>query len=571
MPRKYLGLIVGCILFLALTLRLYKLGEVPSSLYWDEAAMLVDVKSVAQTGKDMHGRPWFQVIYPSYGDYKLPVYIWFASAVAKLVGVSEFSLRLVSSLSGIGTIIAAAWIAWQLSTLGLRQKVRHGTLVSRATLIALATMLVITIAPWSIMFSRTAFEGHLGQFLLALSVGSLLCARQNPRWFFLSAVLGSVATYTYFSVRFVWLAVFVAATLLLPLFNHQGFANNLKKSLPHIILPVLLFLLCLVPMFQSPLYADSNRFRLGTDSILKNDQEVLQSNVYRELAGNTAIDRVYFHRAWLTARELAMNYSDHLSLNFLFLSGDPNLRHGTGIHGLFPLFLLPFLVGGVFSLWFENKRVLLFLITWWVIALLPAAVPEGTPHALRSLNALVPLSVLIGIGTVKVLSWLSSYVQGSRTVILGFLPVALFCVLVLSFIFSFSFHYFKIYPRESALEWQDGYKSLAKDIFQQKSNRKVFISRFDDRFYLWLMAYGPYTGNEFQSWSSQSYQFQASIPDITFGIPDQKTLTSESAFLVAGKPDEIKELSEKSTRQPSSVHQVYGVGNVARFVIVTYD
>src|SRR5260221_11836804 len=111
MSKKWFGFCFVLILLVAVAIRFYKLGSVPYSLYWDEVAMQVDVKSVVQTGRDMFGRPWYQVIYPSYGDFKLPVYIWAASGVEKMLGLSEFAFRLPSALAGIGTIIVAGWLA----------------------------------------------------------------------------------------------------------------------------------------------------------------------------------------------------------------------------------------------------------------------------------------------------------------------------------------------------------------------------------------------------------------------------------------------------------------------------
>lgn len=98
------------ILVLGIFLRIYKFGQIPESLYWDEVAIFLDARSVAQTGLDIHGRPWFQLMYPSYGDYKLPVYIWFSAISIKFLGANDWVIRVPSLLAGIGTIITIGLI-----------------------------------------------------------------------------------------------------------------------------------------------------------------------------------------------------------------------------------------------------------------------------------------------------------------------------------------------------------------------------------------------------------------------------------------------------------------------------
>ena len=294
--KFWLGLIG--VLLIAILLRFYQLGKIPVALYWDETAMLLDAKVVSQTGHDMHGNSWFQVLFPSYGDFKLPVYIWLASLSVKLLGVTELAIRLPSAIAGILTIIIAGLIAGELFAKD-KQKIK------------LATMLVVAISPWSIMFSRTAFEGHLGQLIFAVSIFLVLKAKNKPFLALLSPLLGVLATYTYFSVRFVWPIVFIASAILV----------LKKKSWKFIIPSLVIFFLLLLPMVKSPLYAASNQFRYSTVSVLNAHDYPLKSNQYRALAGQSQLDRVIFHRYWLMIRELLKNYADNLSLNYLFVNG----------------------------------------------------------------------------------------------------------------------------------------------------------------------------------------------------------------------------------------------------------
>jgi 4-amino-4-deoxy-L-arabinose transferase-like glycosyltransferase len=559
LSQQLFWLCFAVILGVACLVRFVKLGSVPYSLYWDESAMFVDVKSVLQTGKDMHGRPWFEVIYPSYGDYKLPVYIWFATATSKVFGLSEWSLRLPSALAGIGTVIIAGLLArefWSEKEQSSKQ------------MLQLLTMLVVAITPWSMMFSRTAFEGHLGQFLLGCSILCLFASRksQKQKWLlFLSPILGALATYTYFSVRFVWLAVFGLSVLVLLFEKWHGkkieWKLLSKEFAVQLIIPVGIFAVLLLPMLKSPLYADSNRFRLGTDSVLKNDQQIVQSNIYREMAGNSVVDRVVFHRLWLTIQELMKNYSDNISFNFLFLSGDQNLRHGTGQYGLFLLIFLPFFLWGWYSFFQKRKDLCFLLFVWWIVALLPASVPENTPHALRSLNALIPLAIVIGTGMTEFIEWVLSL--NSQLVKRSVLATFAFILTLSSF--TFFYHYFTIYPKESAADWQDGYKQLAQTIYQHKqAGQIVYIQEFDDRFYLWLMGYGPFSGKDFQSWKSKDYKFAEAIPEVKFGGYQLSNLPANATWYATS----AENFKSQSNAKVSQTYEVKGGDNTVRFVLV---
>lgn len=522
----------GIVLFAAL-LRFWQLGRVPVSLYWDEAAMLVDLKSVTETGKDMHGRPWYQLIYPSYGDYKLPMYIWSATAASKVLGVSEFSQRLPSALAGVLTVIMAGYLAKLLLQSGTRTKYSPQFLDQ----VQLWTMVVVAIIPWSVMFSRTGFEGHLGQALLTTSITMLtwLYQRQKYTFLWIAALPGVAATYSYFSVRFVWAIVYV---LIVGLLSWQLWKASLRKKkavtlrrifvqLGWAFIGIVVFGLLLLPLLRSPLAADSDRFRLGTASVLNNDALIHESNLYRELAGNTIVDRVLYHRYVLSLRELLRNYSDHLSVSFLFLNGDPNLRHGTGQFGIFLLVLAPTMIAGWAVLTKRHPLLSSVLFSWWMVALLPASVPENTPHALRSLNALTPLAMVTGFGAAWI--WQKISVLSWGRIALA-VPLRALIVLLLSASFAhFWWFYLNVYPSLSASDWQSGYKPLAEWVTTQPQDTEIFIDSFDDRWYLWLMAYGPYTPEAFQTWQSNDYKFQGpTVPNhfenITFELPEIKRL-----------------------------------------------
>ncbi len=459
--------------------RFYQLGKIPFSLYIDELAMLVDAKSLANTSCDMHNKPFFQAMFFSYGDYKLPVYIWLASLSVKLFGVNEFALRLPSALAGLGTIFVIILLAKELF---LDTKKAHLKKQSVVSILKICSIVVVGFSPWSLLFSRTGFEGHVGQFFLSLAVLLLFLSKKNKWLILLSPFAAALSVYTYFSVRFVWPIIYLAWGVLF-LFTTKKNSFN-KKNLVLFIIGGLIFASLLQPMHQNEYYSDSNKFRLSTKSVLTLKDWPVEANKLREITDNTIIDRIFYHRHLLLMQALAKNYAKNLSFNFLFLTGDDNLRHGTGEHGLFlwPL-IFPFLLG-LISLAKNNFKVFTFLIIWWLTALLPASAPMEVPHALRSLNALTPIALLIIFGLKKICSFGLKNAKLKFTACLYFLILGITTFLFLEF-------YFIQYPAKSALAWQDKHKEFALTILNlQDATDYIYVQpSFSSEPWLAFLAY----------------------------------------------------------------------------------
>jgi len=497
-------IIIACIILLAIVVRFWGLGSNPVSLYWDEVAILLDAKSISQTGMDMHGLPWYQVIFPSYGDYKLPVYIWFTSIFVSFFGTQEWVVRLPSAIAGTLTILVGGYIAWAVA---IRTNSKHF-----ASLVGIATLAVLAFSPWGIMFSRTGFEAHLAQFFVALSVATLITSKNyiakkhtqkiSHVLFIVSIILGVTAIYTYFSVRFVW--PFVWGSSVIFFYFDSINTKHVVGLLGRLVIGGVLTTLLLLPMYNSDKYQISNQFRLSSASVLTQYDYPIESNILREQSGNTILSRIFYHRRWLMTRELLQNVSEHASPIFLFVSGDKNLRHGTGMHGLFvlPLFL-PAIVG-LFALGKKNPLVLIWLGIWVGFAFVPASVPLEVPHALRSINAFVPLAIIIGWG----IAVLIEHVQLSQRKI-DKIALGIFAALTLVFTCQFLFHYFFSYPIQSTKEWQAGYDQEAKIYTSQirtDSSEFIQISHHDDRLYLWILLEGNISPTYIQSLETDGYK-----------------------------------------------------------------
>lgn len=498
--KKYILIFLIIIVSLiSIGVRIYKFNQMPQTLYIDEVAMLVDAKALVKTGNDMHGYNWFQAIFLSYGDYKLPVYIWLVYLSSLIFGVGNFAVRLPNLIAGILTMVFTVLILLKMYKNQINSKYEKYLLI-------LAGIITIGLSPWAIHFSRVGFESYVGQLFLAISIYVLINSKNKILWLFSSAFFATLATYSYYSVRFIWIPIFILWFLL-----NIDFKQFKKKFRSHsfdfikILLAIGLYLLLLLPMQKSPWYSASQQFRLSTPSVLRIDEQVIQSNqlvLATQGTGINTLNRVYFHRYHLILRNFLKNLSEQLSLNFIFLTGDSNLRHGTGNHGLFLFpFIISFLVG-MYLLVKENFKQGVFLLSLIILSAVPASIPYEVPHALRFLNALVPLSIIISFGLFKIFTYKNmNYIYKSF--------LSLFILITIFSFVSYANYYYSIYPELSKQAWFDEEYLVAQKIIKYKNdNVNMILFDMPTKEYLWLMAYGNYDGSEFNRWKSDQFEFK---------------------------------------------------------------
>ncbi len=504
---------------LGIVLRLWQFGRIPVSLYWDEMAMWNDALSITETGRDLFARSWLQPLFISYGDYKLPVYIMLTALVSRFTSDALMGVRVVSFFAGISMMGTAYWLASSLRELDAK---RFGS-----KWFPLLASAVVAVLPWSLHFSRVGYEGHLSAALVLFSVAALaegLKSKSGRALFmiWLSVSVGSVAIYTYFSTRFVWPVIVVGLIVL--------FWQKAKNHLPWLLFAIVLWTLSLFPMYRGDFYQASNQFRLSASNILRDETRPHRVNAYRERAGNTILSRVMYNQPTFLLREAAQNYLQYLDPSYLFLTGDPNLRHGTGFTGLmFPSFA-PFFLLGLLMLLRRRPGILLWLSAWWVAGVLPAAIPKDVPHALRSLNALPVFVIVVAYGVDVALNWITQK-QGNKRFLLP-AAGAVLSLVVAGELVRYLYLNQAVYARASASEWQDGYVEVSQ--FVQSIRDKyvfVYVDRFDDRYFLYYQPYSGMTYEQIQKLSSQDFKRDIYGNVRIRPIDDWKTLENNSIVI----------------------------------------
>src|SRR3990172_4589744 len=107
--KKILTGIAGKIVFvLVLTLflasRVYKIAEIPASVYWDEASIGYNAYSIATDLKDEWGET-LPLHFRAFGEFKLPVYIYSVAVFVRAIGLNANAVRLPAVLYSLGTMV----------------------------------------------------------------------------------------------------------------------------------------------------------------------------------------------------------------------------------------------------------------------------------------------------------------------------------------------------------------------------------------------------------------------------------------------------------------------------------
>lgn len=508
--RSPFAWILSLAFFVGIFLRFQNFGEIPVSLYWDEMAIWNEAQSIAQTGRDTHNRVWNQAIYISYGDYKMPAYIWLTSLVTHFVSDPLSGVRVVSLIAGLSLLLSVPWLVWELQRIfaSLRGRVISSHSSSSQWLLPALTGAMVAIAPVTLHFSRVGFEAHLGLSFLVLSVATALHGWQKKSaWslsFFLtvSACLAALATYSYFSVRFVWPAIMLAFLSWI-VWQAPSWRQRLISGVSG-VLALVFWLALLLPLFTADFSAESNRFRLSTPSILNDETQLHRVNQSRLLSGNSFISRIIFSGRLEQAKQLWQHGLSFTTVEYLFIQGDSYLRHGSGSTGLFWWWMAPLLVIGFIGLWRHSPVLSGVLLVWWAFGILPAAVPNDVPHTLRSLNALPPQFIWIAFGCILIWEWSQQRFRVWRT--------------AASWIFSFGLAGFillsamqwsaqqPLYAQKSGSDWQEGYIPLAQYVGNVQSEYdQILVESFDTRFFVYYQPFSGLTWFEIQQMPTESF------------------------------------------------------------------
>lgn len=466
MKRNVKIILILCIFLFGAFLRLYKLESIPQGLYQDETAIGYNAYSILKTGKDEFGRS-YPVYFESFGDFKLPVYIYATVISEHFFGLTPFAVRFPSAFFGILTLGIFYFYVYE---------------IVKNERIALFSLFLLAINPWHIHYSRATFEVSIVLFLLSLGILLFLFAIKSKKhgFLFLSSITFILALYSYNLTRLLSPVLFITLVL-----THW---NELKKKvqfeLPLTFIIGVFLLLPFIATIKSP-----GGFGSASGTLISSSATILaQIREFRSYIAQTYPKfGIVFPVPVLIGMQYAKNIAAYGSIPFYFLTGENHGNHGIGIVGQFHLFELITMAIGLFILYTMNKQGKILLISPIIITILIAALTRESPQATRSYTLLLSLPIISALGLSKIYEFAE---RQSISKILGLVSIS--CVIGYSFVY-FLVAYFIRFPVAYAESWRSADKTVSAAILRDNSKyTRILIDKDAGFIYTSLLFYLQY-------------------------------------------------------------------------------
>jgi len=353
--------LLGVIILLGALLRIYRLGEIPPGIHYDEAHVGVLARRLLEGGN-------YPIFFrENYGVE--PLYVYLVALSFKLFGEGIWAIRIVSALVGISTIAIFYLLVRELLSEGI-----EGAPSPKAFLAAFW----LSTSYWHLIYSRFGVECIL---LPLLSLASFYSLWRGFRSGGLSSFIWSgfflgASLYTYQSARFL-------PFLFLIFLGYQALKGSHRSRL------LLLLVIALLVSMPLGIYAlsDPDLFfaRAAEVSIFSPGDG--QGSIWRTLIDNLLKTGAMF-----------------------VLRGDPNPERNPALRPILdPFSAIFFVIGLAIALWRWRVPAYLFSLLWLLVLSLPGVVTvAGVPHFGRTIGALPVVYILCTVGLVAAWDWLKA-------------------------------------------------------------------------------------------------------------------------------------------------------------------
>lgn len=446
------------ILLLAIFLRFWQLGEIPSGVHTDEADMGYSAYSILKTGLDPHGSFNLLALSDSNaGGTHPPIYTYLLMPLVNAFGLNVFVERLPSAILGSLTVLIVFFIV--------------NKLFSSITLSNITTFL-FAVNPWALHISRQGLLAAESLFFVLFGIVLFLYSDKKKYLLIFSAIFFGISLYAYDAPK-----IFLPPFLLLLFYFYRLVLFKARRFfLAFVLIFVLFYISVLHITFIQGDIADYNR------SSVFNIKDIVKSvNTERFLTNAPLwLSSIFHNKFTVSLKNFETSYTSIFSINWLFINGSGNLQRAIGNHGQFFLFELPFFFIGIYLILRRNVQLGVFLLGWMFLGALPGGLTTGN-YVYRSVHILPIPIIFSSLGIVWVWKLL-----GKKSSIRNIAVKLLIVLLMTIYISSCLFTYFFDYPVYSSEYWSKQQNDAIKFAIENKNMyKKIFIDGGEP----WVIGY----------------------------------------------------------------------------------
>ena len=379
--QRHKRIILILIICLGIFFRFFRLNEVPSGLYPDEAMN-------GNNGLEATATHDYKFFYPE-NNGREGFFINMQALSVAMFGRKPWALRGVSAVCGTLTILGIFLVTKELFSHRGNKRKR-----SAAATIGLLAAFFLATSYWHINFSRIGFRAIMLPLITTFALYFLLKGlRTKNIWtLVIAGFFTGLGFHTYIAFRFF---PFLAAIPLLPeLWNYY--------RRPRPVVPV---------QKKTTSWAHISRLPCGPCAVVlylfATFVVALPIGVYFIQHPQDFISRSSQISIFATHAPIAEFITSNIkTAGMFFVRGDCNWRHNYNCQPelVWPVALF-FVVGvfvtirDIFKRTYERGSIPFVLIGWLIIMSLPATLTwEGMPHALRSIGMIPPVMILAAFG-----------------------------------------------------------------------------------------------------------------------------------------------------------------------------
>ncbi len=489
--KKYIKFILIVILAIASFLRLWRISEVPVSLFGDEIDVGYHAYSILKTGRDYYG-DFMPLHFHSLAEWRTPLYLYSSVPTVALFGITPLGVRLPAAVFGILGVIGIYLFVKEF--LSINNKTYDPSIEAVAVLSAA----ILALSPWHIQYSRAGFEvTQLVAFLLFGLYLFFKALKENGRYLWLAVVLLTFTPWIYSTAKLFTPLLF---TFLFLVWRKEILLINK----PNLVKATIAGLVIGLPILYSTLFGGGLQ-RAGNLSIFTDPTREPEIGFSREHDARfrgelsegikpSVSDKIFHNKFAYWGSRITENYLQSYSTDFLFVKGDPNLRHS--INGVGQFYKVEFLALFLGICLFFTKRgglkVKILIVFLLVAGVLPAAITrDGGNHATRLILILPPLIFLMSYGLVETYKLL----KGKRR---WFFTVFYLLLLTINFIF-YQHNYWIHNPWDSERWWHAGFKEAIQSIKEVDGQYdKVIISMAGEPAWIFFAGLYQYPPDKWQ-------------------------------------------------------------------------